>query len=124
MGTHPIFESDFDCLTECGLKRSPVLVFFSGLVYVGTFGLAYWENSGKHKGPFAGGAPYMWGNGARNTGTKVPHQGMKNRFEHLIDNHIYGRTMQMCLEQQRTEWIHPALMPVSMQLQKQSSESA
>ena len=74
----------------------------------------------RHKGAFAGGAPYIWGNGWKATGGKKLPRGAMNQHEYLAaDNHTYGRTMQMSLEAHSTEWIHPTLMPMSMRIAAQ-----
>ena len=75
-----------------------------------------------HKGGWAGGSPYFTGNGGNNTGGKVVHQGKRHRYEYLIDNHIYGRTMQLALEAHNTEWIHPHVMPAAFQFKLQQEQ--
>ena len=72
----------------------------------------------RHKGPFAGGSPFVWA-GNTTGGKKLP-RGAMNQHEYLAaDNHTYGRTMQMSLEAHSTEWIHPTLMPMSMRIAAQ-----
>merc|ERR1712189_50644 len=113
MGTHPIFESDFDCLTENILKwveALPGIGVCAGLYWAGILGKRYADEAGTHKGWFAGGAfmlPFNWSN----TGTKKPPLGAFNRYEYQVENHIYGRGMQMALRAHNTEWIHPSIMP-------------
>merc|ERR1711887_404435 len=124
MGTHPIFESDFDCLTEMWVEAVPGVAILLGLTWAGKFCTFYWQESGRHKGPFAGGAPFIWGNNFKGTGGKKLPRGAYNGHEYLgADNHAYGRTMQMSLEAHNTEWVHSSVMPLSMriaQLQKEN----
>ena len=60
------------------------------------FGVSKLKLSFSHKGIFAGGGftlPFT----PSNSGTKKPPLGMINRYEYQVENHIYGRTMQMSL---------------------------
>merc|ERR1712189_93419 len=108
MGTHPIFESDFDCLTEKMWTESiPCVCLYTGIVYAASWWSGFGHWAGKHKGFLAGGAPYFWGNGFQATGNKMPNEGIKYQYTYCVENHAYGRTMQMSLDAARTQWIHP-----------------
>jgi len=105
---------------EMWVEALPGTAILFGCIYAGKFCTYYWQEAGRHKGAFAGGSPYIWGNGWKATGGKKLPRGAMNQHEYLAaDNHTYGRTMQMSLEAHSTEWIHPTLMPMSMRIAAQ-----
>merc|ERR1711868_137106 len=58
MGTHPIFESDFDCLTgrlRMWVEAVPGIAVMFGCFWIGRWGKVYAHDAGTHKGIFAGG---------------------------------------------------------------------
>merc|ERR1712029_442072 len=95
MGTHPIFESDFDCLTgrlRMWVEAVPGIAVMFGCFWIGRWGKVYAHDAGTHKGIFAGGGftlPFTPSNsGTKKTATwydqplRIP-----GRKSHLRMNH-------------------------------------
>merc|ERR1739848_524035 len=126
MGTHPIFESDFDCLTERDKMWTETIpataIFFA--IHWATRQFVLGEEAGRFKGWWAGGTPYSnyiypWGGNP--AGHAKPHIGHKMTFANVVDSTLYGRNVQMALESHQTQWVHPSLMPKCMLYQAQQA---
>merc|ERR1712212_1218963 len=87
MGTHPIFESDFDCLT--GMAE----VHFLGEI---ASGFAFPENKLCVRYKFKAGSSWKLITGTKNgqTQTDWPIDGEESFFNHLIDLHYATRGIQ------------------------------
>merc|ERR1712127_106501 len=90
MGTHPIFESDFDCLTDMWVETLPTVGVWLGTFYLGYMGKMYTDEAGTHKGAFSGGL-WWWPLNWSNSGTKKPPCGAFQGFEYTVEIHQYGR---------------------------------
>ncbi|CAG5112436.1 Oidioi.mRNA.OKI2018_I69.chr2.g6652.t1.cds [Oikopleura dioica] len=94
------------------VETIPTVGVWLGTFYLGYMAKMYTDEAGTHKGALSGGL-WWWPLNWSNSGTKKPPCGAFQGFEYTVENHQYGRDMQMALRAHNTEWIHPNIMPKS-----------